>query len=204
MTVSAPYAFPLTLTGGRVELRTLDVTFDNARMLFDAVVKNRDHLLPWMLWASEAVTRTPEDSFNGLLRRQEGRDDKTKYDFGLFLGDRYIGNMGIFDISMEKKSAEIGYWLAKDATGKGYMTEAVKLLEDEAFLNLDLNRIMIKCDPRNIASANVAKRLGYTFEGVLRETTYSDVEKRFVDDAVYSKLRAAWENARIEASLRAE
>lgn len=185
--------FPLTLKGPRIELRTLEATFENARMGYDAVVANRTHLLPWMPWASEEITKSPESSFEYLIGIAKGRREKTKYDFGIFCDGKHIGNMGIFDISEKKKSAEIGYWLAKTATGKGYMSEAVKLIEDEAFRTLGLNRIQIKCDPRNTKSANVAKRLGYVLDGVIRNASFSEIEKIFTDDCVFSKLRSEWE-----------
>jgi len=58
--------------------------------------------------------------------------------------------------------AEIGYWLREDATGRGYATEAASALVEHARTLNRFTHIEIRCDPRNLASAAVPKRLGFT------------------------------------------
>jgi len=185
--------FPLILKGERIELRTMEPVFANANMIFDVVVANRQHLLPWLGWASEEATKTPEDSFDFLAKIAKRRAEKTQFAFGIFLDARYIGGIDVVDISSKHKSAEIGYWLAADSVGKGYMSEAVRILEDAAFAQLGLNRIQIRCDALNAASANVAKRAGYIFEGTYRNVQFCAIRNEFADGMTFSKLRTEWE-----------
>lgn len=63
---------------------------------------------------------------------------------------------------------EIGYWVRLTATGRGYVTEAVRLLTRFALDVLEAQRVEIRCDERNTPSAAVARRAGYVFEGVRR------------------------------------
>jgi len=182
---------PLVLEGARIELRTLEPTFENAKMIFDIVVVNREYVLEWLPWAS--ITDKPEDSFNFLLKIQRNRKDNTEYGFGIFLDNKYIGNISIFDVSEEKKSGEIGYWLVKDANGKGYMTEAIKLIEDAFFQSFG-NRIQIKCDTRNAASSNVPKRMNYHIDGELRQDNI-DKDGNLRNTLIYSKLKSEWQKA---------
>lgn len=56
---------------------------------------------------------------------------------------------------------EIGYWLRVDMTGRGYATEAVDAITRAAFEELGVARLEIRCDPRNVRSAAVPRRLGY-------------------------------------------
>ena len=65
-------------------------------------------------------------------------------------------------------SFEIGYWLRSSTVGKGYITEAVEALTQAAFQHLHAERIIIRCDSRNVRSARVAERAGYTLEATLR------------------------------------
>ncbi|MCL2629291.1 MAG: GNAT family N-acetyltransferase [Alphaproteobacteria bacterium] len=183
--------FPLILKGARIELRTLEPTFENAKMIFDVVVANRDYLLQWLPWASTEITGKPEDSFDFLLKMQRNRKDNIEYGFGIFLDNKYIGNISIFDVSEKRKSGEIGYWLVKDAMGKGYMTEAVKLIEN-AFFESFGNRIQIKCDTRNIPSQNVPKRLNYHLDGEIRQDN-TDTSGKFRNTLIFSKLKSEWE-----------
>ena len=67
------------------------------------------------------------------------------------------------------KRGEIGYWLSRDAMGRGIMTRAVGALEQYGFDAPGLNRIEIHVDTENQPSQAVAMRAGYTREGVLRK-----------------------------------
>ena len=65
--------------------------------------------------------------------------------------------------------AEIGAWLDRGATGRGLVTNAVRHMIDWAFTERGLHRIEWHCTPANAPSIAVAKRLGMTREGVLRQ-----------------------------------
>ena len=97
-----------------------------------------------------------------------------------------------FHVSDENKSGEIGYWLADDAVGHGYMQEAIRALESEAF-KAGLNRIVIGNDTQNVRSAHVAKRCGYVLEGIMRQDAWDGYHKRFRDCNIWSKLKSEWE-----------
>lgn len=90
------------------------------------------------------------------------------------------------------KSGEIGYWLSSSHVRNGYITEAVKILEKEAFEKLNLNRIQIKCDERNKASFGVAEKCEYKFEGKFREDSFSEHFNDFRNTLVYSKLKSEY------------
>ncbi len=64
-------------------------------------------------------------------------------------------------------SAEVGYWIAADAQRHGYATEATRLLTDWAFEH-GVGRVQIRCAVANVASALVAMKAGFRFEGTLR------------------------------------
>ena len=62
----------------------------------------------------------------------------------------------------------MGSWLHTTAEGKGYMTQAVQLLTDDADHHLHANRIMLCLDERNTRSIALAERLHFRQEGRLR------------------------------------
>ena len=96
------------------------------------------------------------------------------------------------DINYETASGEIGYYMAEEYTGKGYMTEAVLALESE-FFKRGINRIQICADKDNTASINVAKRCGYKLEGIMRDNSLSAFGRSLQSTAIYSKLKSEWE-----------
>ena len=86
---------------------------------------------------------------------------------------------------------EIGYWVAGDAQGRGYATEATAALAAWGF-ERGLPRIGLLCEVHNLASARVALGAGFRFEGVSRDGFvgggYADVPERRGDLARFARL----------------
>ena len=101
--------------------------------------------------------------------------------------DDFLGSIGVHEIEREEGRCDLGYFLAREARGRGVMTSAVRLLGRWTFDNLPIQRVQIKIQPDNAASRAVAERAGYTFEGVLRSHTV--IKGRRCDMAMYSLLR---------------
>jgi RimJ/RimL family protein N-acetyltransferase len=102
-------------------------------------------------------------------------------------GDDLLGSIGIQEIRRAEGRCGLGYWLAREARGRGRMTRAVGLMSRWIFAQLPIDRIEITIQAENSASRAVAERAGYTFEGVLRAHTVIKGLRR--DMAMYSLLR---------------
>lgn len=88
--------------------------------------------------------------------------------------DQIMGSLWIFKPVPYFDALEIGYTLlGQEHWGKGLMTEAVGLVIDYVFSTERVNRLEIRCDVENRASARVAEKLGFTHEGVARQATLS-------------------------------
>ena len=98
--------------------------------------------------------------------------------------DRLLGSVGLHEISEKHRRAEIGYWTAAEARGRGVATRAVRLLSRHAFESLPLD---ITVEPENHPSHRVAERAGFRRDGVLRAWTESN--GRQIDVVMYSLLR---------------
>ena len=93
------------------------------------------------------------------------------------------------------KQLEVGYSLVPSERGKGYCTEALKIMVEFLFLSKDTNRIQAMTDPRNLASQKALQKAGFKKEGVLRKTLFSRGEWR--DASIYSILREDWKEPKI-------
>lgn len=93
------------------------------------------------------------------------------------------------------RQLEIGYSLVPDERGKGYCSEAVKIMIDYLFLSKDIGRIQAQTDPRNLASQKVLEKAGFKKEGILRRNFFTRGEWR--DAYIYSILREEWKEPRI-------
>lgn len=97
--------------------------------------------------------------------------------------------LGICTVSAfdaEAGRAEIGYHLAPQAQGRGYMDEALRCLLAYLFDARGLRRLEAEIDPRNLSSAAVLTRLGFQHEGLLRERCC--VGGELCDSALYGLL----------------
>jgi ribosomal-protein-serine acetyltransferase len=105
-------------------------------------------------------------------------------------GGRIIGMVGFHGVDWQHRSTSLGYWLARDAQGKGTMTEAVRGMVDYALRAWKLNRVEIRANVENARSRAVIERLGFHYEGVARQAFR--LADGFHDDAVYSMLASDW------------
>jgi RimJ/RimL family protein N-acetyltransferase len=80
---------------------------------------------------------------------------------------RLVGSSGVYPRSDGRLGPEIGYWVAPWARGAGYAAEAARALADWA-IGLGAPRVHLFADVRNTASLAVARRAGFTQEGIAR------------------------------------
>ena len=86
---------------------------------------------------------------------------------------------------------EIGFGIPVTAArGKGYATEAVRLLVDYLFSGYPTERIAAFTDAENIRAQRVMEGIGFQREGTLRRAMFRDGQWR--DVAIYGLLRQAW------------
>ena len=111
--------------------------------------------------------------------------------------DRMIGSVGLFAFHEQNRLAEIGYALAREHWGRGYMHEALTAAIDYAFGPLALRRIEADTHPRNAASVRTLERLGFAREGLLRERW--QVGDEISDSLVWGLLARDWAARRAAA-----
>lgn len=102
-----------------------------------------------------------------------------------------VGVFALHYLSQAHRRAELGCYLHRSAWGRGLSVELTREVLRYAFREADLHRVELRCDPRNAASMAVARKLGMTFEGILRDFVF--VEGRgFVDEAVHGLLASEY------------
>jgi [ribosomal protein S5]-alanine N-acetyltransferase len=100
---------------------------------------------------------------------------------------RAAGGVGLQPLTdVNRRSAEIGYWLGAAYWGRGIATEAVTLVTDWAFGAHRLLRIFAQPFAANLASRRVLEKAGYQLEGTMRRNAVKDGEVR--DQCLYARL----------------
>lgn len=168
------------LRGERVIVRPYRL--EDAPALHEAVAESRDHLRPWLPFADQH--QSVEESREFITRATAQwllREGMAAALFDATTG-RFVGGSGIHPRDWDARIFEIGYWTRVSEQGRGYITEAVRLLTDFAFDHLAANRVFIRCNARNTRSAAVAERLGFVREALLRN------ERRALDGGLRDTL----------------
>ncbi|WUI01632.1 GNAT family N-acetyltransferase [Spirillospora sp. NBC_00431] len=105
---------------------------------------------------------------------REGVHNVQRYGLGIHLavtgrdtGD-LIGTIGLFKVNWDHLTSEVGYGMRPAARGRGYATEALRLVSDWALGECGLFRVELRAMDTNHASIRVAEKSGYVREGVAR------------------------------------
>ena len=160
----------------------------DALFLQKSVQESVEHLRPWMPW----VKSEPEELKVKIERLRVFRADfdlSKNFIFGVF--DPYetelVGGTGLHP-RVGLNAFEIGYWIHVNHVNKGYATEISAALTKVAFEIEHVNRVEIHCDPNNIKSVAIPKKLGYVYEATLRNRT-ENIKGELIDSMIWSIVK---------------
>ena len=159
----------------------------HAKEAFEIVDRNRALFGQWFLWVEH--TKSVEDSRKFLESTLKEYANQESLTCMVFYENQLVGDVSLFDIGKGYgiRGGEIGYWLDAKAQGKGIIHRAVQKMIEIGFKQYELDKIYIRCDLPNVASAKVPKRLGFTLEG--RSRACSKVNGVLMDMDMYGILR---------------
>ena len=81
----------------------------------------------------------------------------------------FAGVISLHTIDIPNHRAEIGYWMAKEARGKGIGTRAGSMITEYGLMTMGFNRIDGIVDVRNEPSKQLLLNAGYEFEGIMKK-----------------------------------
>ena len=174
--------------GGGADLRFLEMR--HAPEFLEFVLANTEHLGVWLEWGHTIQTFEQAQNFikHGITRYAEDGLPRV----GIWTENRMVGGILFFPVDRQAKSTMIGYWLGADVGGRGLMSKAVRAMLEFVFDDLKLNRLELQAHVDNQKSRALAERLGFAFEGVLRQVW--TLHGQAVDHAAYAMLKSDWES----------
>ncbi|MCL1822246.1 MAG: GNAT family N-acetyltransferase [Prolixibacteraceae bacterium] len=168
----------------------------HAPVVFDAIDRSREYLRVWLPFIDYTnKQKDTEDFINATLKLSKENGDDT---YTIWHKGDFAGLIGYKDSDPINRKTEIGYWLVENMQRKGIMIRSVKKLTDFAFRNMNRNRVQIKVAVGNLKSAAIPLKLGFTFEGIERESERHS--HRYFDIQVYSLLKREWAESLIQKS----
>ncbi|MBW5424459.1 GNAT family N-acetyltransferase [Streptomyces sp. BG9H] len=185
--------FAISLAEG-AELRPIEPW--QAAEFIEHVDRAREYAGPWVPLTVAVKDLETARSFLRTYAEKAAADTGRLY--GIWLDGTLVGGVlfRIFDTSTD--CCEIGVWLEPSATGRGLVHKASRTLIDWAVEERGMHRVEWLVSSRNDRSKVTAQRLGFTRDGVLRESfPWQGVRH---DMEVWSVLAPEWRAARDAAS----
>jgi [ribosomal protein S5]-alanine N-acetyltransferase len=121
---------------------------------------------------------------------------KNETDFWLAIAlreeDKFVGVTGLHNLDARHRSITFGIAIGeKAAWGKGYGTEATRLMVGFAFQTLNLNRVSLDVYAFNERAQRCYEKAGFRVEGRQRQSHFA--EGRYWDTIIMGLLREEWQ-----------
>lgn len=158
----------------------------DAAELWVAIDGSRAHLEQWLPWVPFNGDPTANQRFTDACATDWDAGRALRFTIRERAGRTLVGIVGLEACVHLHRSCELGYWLRRDATGRGLMTEAARTAIDFAFHHLGAHRVRVAAATDNHQSLQVIGRLGFRFEGILRQAEFCN--RQWLDHAVFGLL----------------
>jgi RimJ/RimL family protein N-acetyltransferase len=152
----------------------------------ESLVRHADNRKVWLELRDRFPHPYTRADGEAWLRHAARADPPT--DFAIEAGGEAVGGIGlVLGSDIERRSAEVGYWLGEEVWGRGLATAALRGLAGHAFGAFDLLRLFAVPFADNLASRRVLEKVGFVLEGVMRQSAVKDGQVK--DQALYALLR---------------
>ena len=148
------------------------------------LMQESDCLGPYLDWLKDSsinqflesrFSKYDQVSLKDYMRDLAQRKDVLQFAIVVKLEDVHIGNIKLGPINQNHKYAAIGIMIGvKEYWGRGYASEAIRLLSNYAFNELGLNKLTAACYANNRGSIKAFKKAGFRQEGIQRHQFMSN------------------------------
>jgi RimJ/RimL family protein N-acetyltransferase len=133
-------------------------------------------------WLNDPAVAIPLGHYKNLLslpneKKALERLTSEGHNYAIVLkdGDELIGNISLFDIDHLSRRATLGLFIGEAGRrGKGFGTEAIRLILGYGFNTLNLNNVMLLCDSDNEQGIACYIRAGFREFGRRRSSTFKN------------------------------
>jgi ribosomal-protein-alanine N-acetyltransferase len=160
----------LSIPGKNIELKLL--TPEDSTELLNYYLRNKAHLGPYEPLRDESYY-TIESQRKIIIEEYKQYLNGSTVNCGIFKDNKLIGKIRLSNIVYGAfKSGILGYSMDKNEQGKGFMKEAVNLMVEYCFEEMDLHRIEASTLVDNIRSQKVLKSCGFNELGLNKKYLY--------------------------------
>ena len=139
----------------------------------------------WAQWMNDRAVADYYGGYNNLVSPASAKkalEGLTGHRFAMVLldGDICIGHISLHDINHLNRHAFIGIFIGEEEhRGKGYGTEAIRLVLEYGFKTMNLHSILLSVVADNAAAIACYKNVGFRESGRWRE--YKFMDGKYID-----------------------
>ena len=184
---------PTEFSSGRLLFRPYRPT--EGSMYFEMLRANWDHLYEFMPQNLMDV-ESAQDTEEVFRWHQTEWNSRHLFIFGVWEKETrtYVGESYLANADWHVPRIEVGYFIVKGKTRKGFATEAARATVRFAFDHLGVVRVELQCTADNVGSIRVAEKCGFVYEGRFREW-HRKKTGSLVDVLWYGMLLSDWQDA---------
>lgn len=163
----------------------------DAKALFGAVEASREALKRRLRWVGDV--RSTEDERRFIAESLSAMETGDLLLWGVFESktDELAGVVSLDKFSLkERTQACFSTWINASMQDKGYATEAGRVVVECAFRKLNCHRLFVRMDPSNRAFRRVLKKIGFKYEGCLRDD--KRLNGRWINQECWGLLKSEW------------
>ncbi len=136
--------------------------------------------LPWKFeeeekWYEELSSRNPSHYSFAIERISDSQ---------------YIGGCGINELDWKNSVATVGIFLGKPFLSQGYGTDAMEVLTNFIFSEMNIHKVMLHVFAFNERAIKSYKKVGFKIEGTLRSQIFRD--GKYHDEIIMGILKEEW------------
>lgn len=165
---------------------------------FDVINTNRPRLEPWFWWASADVTSSKAKSIIFMLlylldtkHKEIIHKFKSEYEYDeqflILVDGKFGGMMGLDNINMAKRDAEVWCFVSSENEGHGIASESVQYLENYSLNENKLNSLYAKVNTENVKSRNLFERNNYVCTDIQHKIRTSKRNPKIADIMTWTK-----------------
>lgn len=158
--------YEIELTSQNILLRPYQII--DIEPLYEAARSSINEVYTWLPWCHPDYSI--EESGIWVASQIEAWKNDIEYSFCILdsTTGEFFGGCGLYQINKLHNTANLGYWVKTEKVNMGIASNAAKLAVQFAINELKFTRIEILTAKENFSSQKVAKKIGATKEGILR------------------------------------
>jgi RimJ/RimL family protein N-acetyltransferase len=136
--------------------------------IYQAIKNSYNEIAPWVSWLHSGYNQKDVEEFVNIQILNWNNNEE----FSFTIKDKEYNVLGVINLHIFDQNnnvASIGYWMDTQFCRNGICTQALKLLVDNSFKYLNLNRIEVIVAVSNLASQRVAEKAGAEMESIQKK-----------------------------------